>query len=148
MYCINCGHDNTRVTDSRTSEDGKAIRRRRECENCHNRFTTFEKIETADLIVEKSGNRKQRYDKDKLEDSILKAVNKRNISINSINDLIRKMEFKWGNRNEITSKEIGKDVLDALYSLDEVAYIRYASVHLNFENASDFIEFINKKKFN
>lgn len=148
MYCINCWHDNTRVTDSRTSEDWKAIRRRRECENCHNRFTTFEKIETADLIVEKSGNRKQRYDKDKLEDSILKAVNKRNISINSINDLIRKMEFKWWNRNEITSKEIWKDVLDALYSLDEVAYIRYASVHLNFENASDFIEFINKKKFN
>ncbi|MDD3794163.1 MAG: transcriptional regulator NrdR [Candidatus Gracilibacteria bacterium] len=148
MYCINCGHDNTRVIDSRTSEDGKAIRRRRECENCHNRFTTFEKIETTDLIVEKSGNRKQRYDRDKLEDSILKAINKRNISISTINDLIRKLEFKWGTINEITSKEIGKDVLEALHSLDEVAYIRYASVHLNFENANDFINFINNKKFN
>ncbi|NVP17150.1 transcriptional repressor NrdR [Candidatus Gracilibacteria bacterium] len=147
MYCINCGHDNTRVIDSRTSDDGKAIRRRRECENCHNRFTTFEKIETTDLIVEKSGNRKQRYDRDKLEDSILKAINKRNISISTINDLIRKLEFKWGTINEITSKEIGKDVLEALHSLDEVAYIRYASVHLNFENADDFINFINNKKF-
>lgn len=145
MYCINCWHDNTRVTDSRTSEDWKTIRRRRECENCHNRFTTFEKIEIINLIVEKSWNRKQRYDKDKLEDSILKALNKRNLSVHIINDLIKGLEFKWSNKTEISSKEIWKDVLLALLSLDEVAYIRYASVHLNFETAKDFISFINEK---
>lgn len=145
MYCINCWHDNTRVIDSRTSEDWKTIRRRRECENCHNRFTTFEKIEIINLIVEKSWNRKQRYDKDKLEDSILKALNKRNLSVHIINDLIKSLEFKWSNKTEISSKEIWKDVLNALLSLDEVAYIRYASVHLNFESAKDFISFINEK---
>lgn len=143
MYCINCWNDNTRVIDSRTSDDWKSIRRRRECENCHNRFTTFEKIEIINLIVEKSWNRKQRYDRDKLEDSILKALNKRNFSVHIINDLIKTLEFKWSNKTEISSKEIWKDVLDALLLLDEVAYIRYASVHLNFESAKDFISFIN-----
>lgn len=146
MYCMNCWSDSTRVVDSRTSDDGKSIRRRRECENCHNRFTTFEKMEIINLIVEKSWNRKQRYSRGKLEDSILKAANKRNLSVHIINDLIRQLEFKWSNKTEITSKEIWKDVLDALFVLDDVAYIRYASVHLNFDSAKDFVEFINKKK--
>lgn len=145
MYCINCGNYSTRVIDSRISDDGKSIRRRRECENCNNRFTTFEKMEIIDLIVEKSWNRKQRYSRDKLEDSILLATNKRNLSVHIINDIIRQLEFKWSNRNEITAKQIWKDVLDALYVLDDVSYIRYASVHLNFDSAKDFIEFINKK---
>ena len=145
MYCINCWNNNTRVTDSRTSEDGKAIRRRRECENCHNRFTTFEKIELINLIVEKSWNRKQRYNRNKLEDSILKAVNARNLSVSIINDVISRLEYKWNTKSEITSKEIWKDVLDALSTLDQVAYIRYASVHLKFETAEDFKKFISEK---
>lgn len=145
MYCINCWSDSTRVIDSRTSEDWKAIRRRRECENCNNRFTTFEKMEIMTLIVEKSWDRKQRYNRNKLEDSILKATNKRNLSVHIINDIIRQLEFKWSNKNEITSKEIWKDVLSALYILDDVAYIRYASVHLKFDSSKDFIKFINKK---
>ena len=145
MYCINCWSDSTRVIDSRTSEDGKSIRRRRECENCHNRFTTFEKMEIINLIVEKSWNRKQRYNRNKLEDSILKSTNKRNISVHIINDLIRQLEFKWNTKSEISSKEMWKDVLNALIALDEVAYVRYASVHLNFDSTKDFIEFINKK---
>ncbi len=143
MYCINCWSDSTKVIDSRTSDDWKSIRRRRECENCHNRFTTFEKMEIINLIIEKTWNRKQRYVRDKLEDSILKATNKRNLSVHMINDLIRQLEFKWSNKSEITSKEIWKDVLNALIVLDEVAYVRYASVHLNFDSKTDFIKFIN-----
>jgi len=145
MYCINCWSDSTRVIDSRASEDWKAIRRRRECENCHNRFTTFEKMEIITLVVEKSWNKKERYNRDKLEDSILKAANKRNLSVHIINDMIRQLEFKWMKKSEITSKEIWKDVLNALVALDDVAYVRYASVHLNFDSAKDFIKFINKK---
>lgn len=145
MICLNCWNDSTRVIDSRVSEDGKAIRRRRECENCHNRFTTYEKIEVLNMIVEKSRDRKQRYIRTKLEDSIMKATNKRNISILKINELIRNLEFRWANKTKILSKEIWKDVLEWLSLLDEVAYIRYASVHLNFESKNDFINFIWKK---
>jgi transcriptional repressor NrdR len=146
MFCPNCSNSDTKVIDSRLSEDWKSIRRRRECEKCGNRFTTFEKLEILDLIVLKSGDRKQRYDRDKLEDSILKAVNKRNVSRQAIKDIIRNLEFKWSNKIEVSSKEIWKEVLEALLLLDEVAYIRYASVHLNFETAEDFVNFINKKK--
>ena len=144
MYCLNCWNEATKVVDSRTTDDGKSIRRRRECENCHNRFTTYEKIEVLSMIVEKSRDRKQRYIRTKLEDSIMKATNKRNISILKINDLIRNLELKWASKTKISSKEIWTNVLEWLAVLDEVAYIRYASVHLNFETKSDFINFIWK----
>lgn len=145
MYCISCWSSNTRVIDSRTSDDWESIRRRRECEDCLNRFTTFEKVEIMNLIIEKSWNRRQRYIRNKLEDSIIKATNKRNLSIQVINDLIKQLEYKWWDRTEITSKEMWNDILCALLKLDEVAYIRYASVHLNFETAENFTEFINKR---
>lgn len=145
MYCVVCWNQDTKVIDSRTSDDGKAIRRRRECENCHNRFTTFEKIEVINLVVEKSGNRKERYNREKLEDSILKAVNKRKISVMAVNSVIGQLELKWTNKTEISSKDIWREVMNALLALDEVAYIRYASVHLNFESAKDFIDFIQEK---
>jgi transcriptional repressor NrdR len=145
MFCPNCWNPDTKVVDSRLSDDGKSTRRRRECENCNNRFTTFEKIEILDLVVIKSWNRRQRYSREKLEDSILKAINKRNISIWVIRDIIRNLEFKWSNKEEISSKEIWKEVLQALYKIDEVAYIRYASVYLNFETAGDFVKFINER---
>ncbi|RKW20676.1 transcriptional repressor NrdR [Candidatus Gracilibacteria bacterium] len=142
MHCNNCGNENTRVLDSRSSENGSVIRRRRLCENCGNRFTTYEKIEVFSIIVEKSMNRKEKYEKEKLQDSIIKATNKRNISILEINEIITRLENNWSKKSEITSKEIGKDVLDELKQLDEVSYIRYASVHLNFETSRDFINFI------
>lgn len=145
MYCISCWSSNTKVIDSRTSDDGESIRRRRECEDCQNRFTTFEKVEIMSLIIEKSWNRRERYMRNKLEDSIIKATNKRNFSVQIINDLIKQLEYKWWSRSEITSKEMWRDILEALLELDEVAYIRYASVHLNFETAKNFIEFINKR---
>jgi transcriptional repressor NrdR len=94
------------------------------------------------LMILKTWDRRQRYDREKLEDSILKASNKRNISIWVIKDIIRNLEFKWSNKEEVTSKEIWAEVLEALKKIDEVAYIRYASVHLNFENADDFVNFI------
>lgn len=144
MFCIKCSNENTKVIDSRVSDDGKSIRRRRECENCNYRFTTFEKMEIINLVVVKSWNKKERYNRDKLEDSIIKAVNKRNLSVWTINDFIRILESKWMSKEEISSKEIWKDVLGMLVNLDEVAYIRYASVHLNFETAKDFTEFIIK----
>ena len=144
MYCVVCWNTDTKVIDSRVSEDGKTIRRRRECENCNNRFTTFEKVEIMTLVVEKLWDKKEKYNRDKLEDSILKAVNKRKISIHIINDIIRQLELKWINKKVISSKEIWEEVLKALLVLDEVAYIRYASVHLNFESAKDFVSFINK----
>ena len=95
MYCVNCWNTNTKVIDSRVTDDWKSIRRRRECETCNNRFTTFEKIEIISLIVEKFWNKKEKYDRNKLEDSILKASDKRNISVNIINDIIRQLEFIW-----------------------------------------------------
>ncbi len=145
MHCISCHSENTKVIDSRTSDDGESIRRRRECEDCQTRFTTFEKVEIINLIIEKSGDRKQRYIRDKLQGSIIKATNKRNLSVETISDLVKALEFKWWNKSVITSKNMWRDVLDALLELDEVAYIRYASVHLNFETAKNFIEFINKR---
>lgn len=142
MYCTKCWYDVTRVLDSRTSENWKVIRRRRVCENCENRFTTYERIEIFHMIVEKSENKKEKYDREKLEDSIIKATNKRNISIFDINNLIDRLENIWSKNTEISSKQIWKDVLQELKKLDEVSYIRYASVHLNFETSKDFINFI------
>ena len=145
MYCMQCGSTDTKVVDSRIAEDGKTVRRRRECENCQYRFTTFEKLEVIDLIVNKTWNRKQKYNRSKLEDSLLKAINKRNISISKLNETVAKLEYNWNAGPEVSSKQIWKDVLEALADLDEVAYVRYASVHLNFETAKDFTEFITKK---
>jgi len=145
MYCIKCWNENTKVVDSRVSDDGKSIRRRRECENCNYRFTTFEKIELLNFVVVKSWDRRQKYNKEKLEDSILKAVNKRDLWAWVIKNLIRVLESKWMSKDEITSKKIWKDVLAELAGIDEVAYIRYASVNLNFETAKDFTEFITEK---
>ncbi len=142
MYCIKCWNTDTRVIDSRSTEEWDSIRRRRECENCSYRFTTFEKIELINLVVVKSWNKKQKYNRSKLEDSLLKATNKRNLSVKKINDLIRSLELKWNTKSEIPTKEIWTDVLKELSNIDEVAYVRYASVHLNFETAKDFMKFI------
>lgn len=146
MYCAKCWNYNTKVVDSRISSDWKIIRRRRECENCANRFTTFEKIEIVDLIVKKSWNRIERYNREKIEDSILKACNKRSISISKVNNIISDLEADLIWKEEISSKEIWKYVLEKLRFLDDVAYIRYASVNLWFETANDFLEFIEKNK--
>lgn len=142
MYCNNCGNEETRVSDSRISDNWKSIRRRRVCDSCWNRFTTYEKIENFSAIVEKSWNRKEKYNREKLEDSVLIATNKRNISPTEIKAMIDRLENIWLKQTTLTSKQIWKDILEELKKFDEVSYIRYASVHLNFENSEDFIEFI------
>ena len=144
MHCNNCWYENTRVSDSRTSDNGKMIRRRRYCEKCGNRFTTYEKLDVFNIVVEKSWNRRERYDREKLEDSIIKATNKRNISLEQIGSIIDRLENIWSVHDKITSKQIWKDVLEELKRLDKVAYIRFASVHLNFEHPEDFIKFISE----
>ena len=144
MHCNNCWYENTRVSDSRTSDNGKMIRRRRYCEKCGNRFTTYEKLDVFNIVVEKSWNRRERYDREKLEDSIIKATNKRNISLEQIGSIIDRLENIWSVHDKITSKQIWKDVLEELTRLDKLDYIRFASVHLNFENPEDFIKFISE----
>lgn len=144
MLCTKCGNTDTRVVDSRTSDDGRTVRRRRECENCKNRFTTYEKIEIMDLLIEKKWWKIEKYDREKLEESLLKATNKRNISIWIISNLISNLEIKWSSKKTIFSKEIWKDILESLKNLDEVSYIRYASVYLKFETTKDFSDFIEK----
>ena len=112
MHCNNCWYENTRVSDSRTSDNGRMIRRRRYCEKCGNRFTTYEKLDVFNIVVEKSGNRRERYDREKLEDSIIKATNKRNISLEQIGSIIDRLENIWSVHDKITSKQIWKDVLE------------------------------------
>nr|MDD3720100.1 transcriptional regulator NrdR [Candidatus Gracilibacteria bacterium] len=143
MYCPKCKNESTRVLDTRVVENGKLVKRKRECENCFHKFTTFERIEFPRFFVLKSGGKKELYNRDKLENSILKACNKREIDIDKVEQIILDLESSWAsNKNAISSKRIGKDILEALKRLDEVAYIRYASVYHNFSNKDDFIEFI------
>lgn len=143
MHCPKCKNGDTKVIDSRLIEDWKTIRRRRECERCEHRFTTYEKKEFVKFMVIKSDWSKEIYEKDKIEKGILLACNKRRIDYEKIENMISDLENMWAsNKAWVTSKRIWKDVLDALMHLDEVAYIRYASVYLNFETAKDFTEFI------
>ena len=153
MHCPKCKNGDTKVIDSRLIDDWKSIRRRRECERCEHRFTTYEKKEFVKFMVIKSDWSKEIYEKDKIEKGILLACNKRRIEYEKIENMITDLENMWAsNKAGVTSKRIWKDVLDALMHLDEVAYIRYASVYLNFENAKDFTKFItdnlNDKKDN
>lgn len=145
MYCIKCKNGDTKVIDTRVVEEGRSIRRRRECERCGSRFTTFEKLEVINFMVNKSDWNKEVYSREKVEKSILKSLNKRHISSDMVDNILLKLESKWSkNKFWISSKTIWKDVLYELKKLDEVAYIRYASVHQNFENKEDFIRFISE----
>lgn len=145
MYCIKCRNWDTKVIDTRVVEDGRSIRRRRECERCGSRFTTFEKLEVVNFMVSKSDGNKEVYNREKVEKSILKSLNKRNISAEGVDNILLRLESKWSkNKSWVWSKTIWKDILGELKKLDEVAYIRYASVHQNFENKDDFISFISE----
>lgn len=140
MVCPFCGHDDTRVVDSRDTNDGRAIRRRRECEKCQSRFSTYEEMEIMKLTVLKRDGTKQEYDKKKIAMGIRKALEKRPVSEDKIQKAIGDIEYEIQSResNEIKSKEIGKMVLDKLKELDEVAYIRFASVYKSFKNMESF----------
>ena len=145
MKCIFCGCEESRVVDSRSVEDGNAIRRRRECEKCGRRFTTYEKVDTIPLMVVKKDKRREPFDSEKLRQGILKACEKRPVSMSDIDELTSRIEMKaYANDQEITSAEIGEMVMDGLKELDKVSYVRFASVYRQFTDLENFIEELNK----
>ena len=147
MRCPFCGKEDTQVKDSRASDDGATIRRRRLCSSCGSRFTTFERIQLRDLIVIKRSGKKIPFDRDKLFKSMLMALRKRQINDEAIdravNGIVRQLESSGD--NDIQSKFIGELVMNALAEIDNVAYIRYASVYRNFREASDFGKFVESE---
>ncbi len=144
MRCPFCSTDDTQVKDSRPTDDFAAIRRRRQCVSCGARFTTFERIQLRELTIVKQNGRRQPFDRDKLSRSMQIALRKRPIDSarleRVINGIVRQLESLGD--TEITSQTIGTMVMDALYNLDPVAYVRYASVYRNFREAKDFENFI------
>lgn len=142
MHCPFCGNDETKVLESRQVEEGTAVRRRRECEHCSRRFTTFEKYEDTPLIVVKKDGRREEFSRGKLKAGILRACEKRPISIEQIDNMVYEIEKGLRNNNdrEVPSKAIGEGVMNYLVQLDEVAYIRFASVYREFKDIQRFLE--------
>jgi transcriptional repressor NrdR len=140
MICPFCNNKETKVVDSRDTNDGKAIRRRRECEKCNSRFSTYEEIEIMRLIVVKRNGEKKEYDQGKIRAGIAKAIEKRPIGEEKMEKIMSDIEYEIHSRekNEITSKEIGKIILKKLKEVDEVAYLRFASVYKSFRNMDSF----------
>jgi transcriptional repressor NrdR len=143
MRCPFCSHDASQVKDSRPTEDGSAIRRRRQCEDCGARFTTFERIQLRELTVVKSGNRREPFDRAKLERSLSTALRKRPVAPERIDKLLSSIQrqLETSGESEVPSTAIGAMVMDGLKALDTVAYIRFASVYKDFREARDFEEF-------
>lgn len=139
MRCPKCSNEDTKVIDSRESMDGHAIRRRRECEKCNARFTTFEQMETANFIVVKKGGEREAYSREKIERGIWKACEKRQVTQEQVSAVIDRLETKWtAMGKEVESRVIGEDVMNELKKLDEVAYIRFASVYRQFKDLESF----------
>jgi len=133
------------VVDTRIAEDGRAVRRRRECTKCSHRFTTYERQELSSLIVVKRDGTREPYSRSKLERGIWVACTKRPISKEKIDNLLTKLEEKWGaNKKEVASSTIGMDVMRSLRKIDKVAYIRFASVHREFKDVEEFKEELGK----
>lgn len=143
MRCPFCAHDDSQVKDSRPTEDGAAIRRRRQCEACGARFTTFERIQLRELTVVKSENRREPFERDKLIRSLSVACRKRGIDAGRIEQLVSgiQRQLETSGESEVTSRRIGELVMEGLKGLDSVAYIRFASVYKDFREARDFEEF-------
>ena len=146
MKCPFCGHDNTRVIDSRPADENNSIRRRRVCDECGKRFTTYEKIETIPLIVIKKDNNRETYDRSKIEAGVLRACHKRPVSANQITRLVDEVETEIFNKEEkeIPSQVIGELVMDRLKSLYAVAYVRFASVYREFKDINTFMDELKK----
>ena len=145
MKCPFCGNDNTKVIDSRPTDDS-SIRRRRQCESCGKRFTTYEKVETMPLIVIKKDNNREPYDREKIVAGIVRSCHKRPVSISSINAMVDEIETKIFNigEKEIPTTTIGAIVMEELKKLDEVAYVRFASVYREFKDVNTFMDEIKK----
>ena len=142
MKCPFCSHENTRVIDSRPAEDNNSIRRRRLCDECGKRFTTYEKVETIPLIVIKKDNNREAYDRAKIEAGVLRACHKRPVSAQQITTLVDEVENEIFNREEreIPSGTIGELVMNKLKDLDAVAYVRFASVYREFKDVNTFMD--------
>ena len=141
MHCPRCKSDDTGVIDSRLAEEGRSVRRRRECPTCNHRFTTFERQELSSLIVVKRDGTSEPYSRGKLERGIWLSCTKRPIKQDQIDKLLNKLEEKWAaNKKEVSSSTIGTDVMKELKKLDQVAYIRFASVHREFKDVEEFKE--------
>ena len=143
MRCPFCAHDDSQVKDSRPADDNNAIRRRRQCEGCGARFTTFERIQLRELTIVKSENRREAFDRSKLERSIAIACRKRAIAPEKIDRLVSSIQrqIETSGESEIAASRVGGMVMDGLKALDSVAYIRFASVYKDFTEARDFEEF-------
>jgi len=142
MRCPSCGEDQDRVVDSRSTREGAAIRRRRECLGCGARFTTYEYVERSAASVAKKDGRRVSFDREKVVNGVLRACEKRPVSRDQIDRLVDRVEARLFSaaRDEVSSEEIGEAVMDELEELDEVAYIRFASVYRSFRNVSQFME--------
>ena len=142
MKCFYCGCKDSRVVDSRMTEDGIVIRRRRECEQCKKRFTTYEKIEFTPMYVVKNDNRREEFSADKVRASILKACAKRPVPMAQVEHLVLSVEQEVNNNytQEVPSKKIGELIMSGLKTIDEVAYVRYASVYRQFRDINSFMD--------
>lgn len=146
MKCPFCGYENTRVIDSRPAEDNNSIRRRRACDECDKRFTTYEKVETIPLIIIKKDNNRETYDRSKIEAGVLRACHKRPISANQIKQLVDEVETEIFSKEEkeISSRVIGELVMNKLKDLEAVAYVRFASVYREFKDINTFMDELKK----
>ena len=146
MKCPHCGFQESKVVDSRHSEDGTSIRRRRECLNCQKRFTTYETVESLPVIVVKRDNSRQAFDRNKIMNGMLRACEKRPVSMQDLENAVNEIEAKVQNslEREITTEFIGEQVMEKLKGLDEVAYVRFASVYRQFKDIHSFMQELNK----
>ncbi|MBO4903981.1 MAG: transcriptional repressor NrdR [Lachnospiraceae bacterium] len=146
MKCPFCGHENTRVIDSRPADDNNSIRRRRVCDECDKRFTTYEKVETIPIIIIKKDNNRETYDRAKIEAGILRACHKRPVPASSITQIVDEVEtaiFSYEDK-EIPSSIIGELIMSKLKDLDAVAYVRFASVYREFKDVNTFMDELKK----
>lgn len=146
MKCPFCSKENTRVIDSRPTEENNSIRRRRVCDACGKRFTTYEKVETIPIIVIKKDNNREPYDRSKIEAAIIRSCHKRSVSLTQINEMIDEIETEIFNleEKEIPSSVIGEIVMNKLKNYDSVAYVRFASVYREFKDVNTFMDEIKK----
>ena len=146
MRCIFCGCENSKVLDSRSTEETNSIRRRRECLGCGKRFTTYETVETTPILVVKNDGSRQPFDIMKIKSGIIKACEKRPVSLSQIDEMCNSIEKEVQNSlaQEVASKEIGELVMNKLKEVDQVAYVRFASVYRQFQDANNFINFLNQ----
>ncbi len=146
MKCLYCGYEDSKVIDSRSADEGRTIRRRRECVRCGKRFTTYETIEDTPVLVVKANGTRQAFDAGKIKNGIVKACEKRPVSMSKIDEVVDNITKRVYNsmEQEISSKVIGEMVMEELKALDEVAYVRYASVYRSFTDISSFMAELQK----